>query len=458
MIVSRRLATLLALILAGCGSGGPGDTVFAPGADVRSAGRGVPVVMAVDDDGALAALENPGADEFVAVFVSPRDARGTVRIEVNGGGAELVPLPAPAGRSPGPRSRAADAERDFSFLGGAADVHAVLADEGDEALLYVDSDTPPAALGPADIDDLAAQLEQLVLPFARTTVGEPSDIDGNGAVTVLLTPRVVPPRFGFFFVGDLGGGGNAADMIYMRVPRPDAGEPYQTLRPALLATLVHELQHLISYRYKQLDHQLGAEASWLNEGLSFLAEDLAGLLDTAGGSPENVFYYFASPERYTLLETSGVYDDGHAGAGYLFCRYLADRFGEGIVRRLVQSGRRGVANVEAETGVEFATLVTDWAAAVLLTGTGLNSSARYTIPGFAARGSSFLGGAIELDGPRATAVDAANGAPAFAFEMPRGALRLVRLTNPRPGGTEMRVAAADVEQVRVVFVRVPKGV
>ncbi len=457
--MSRLVAVCLALILAGCGSGGPVDAPFAPGAEVRSAGRGVPVVLTVDDDGALAALENPGADEFVAIFVSARDARGTVRIEVNGGGAELVPLPLPAGRSTGgPRSRAADAERDFRFLGGAADVHAVLADEGDQALLYVDAETPPAALGQADIDDLAEQLASVVLPFCRTTVGEPSDIDGNGAVTVLLTPRVVPPRFGFFFVGDLGGGGNAADMIYMRVPRPDAGEPYQTLRPALLATLVHELQHLISYRYKQLDHQLGAEVSWLNEGLSFLTEDLAGLLDTAGGSPENVFYYFASPERFTLLETSGVYDDGHAGAGYLFCRYLADRFGAGIVKRLAQSPRRGVANVEAETGVEFATLMTDWAAAVLLTGTGLNSSARYTIPGFAARGSSFLDGAIELDGPRATSVDASNGAPAFAFEMPRGALRLVRLTNPRPGGTAMRVNAAELEQVRVAFIRLPKGV
>ncbi len=242
-------------------------------------------------------------------------------------------------------------------------------------------------------------------------------------------------------------------MLYALVPQPAQGQPYETLRLAILATLGHELQHLINYSRKVIVyHGAGSDEVWLNEAMSFLAEQFLGFLDSAGGSPENVAFYFNAPERYTLRQLGTDYDDGHVGASYLFLRYLADRFGEDLTQIMVESPRRGPDNVVQATGQSLETLVLDWAAALLLDESGLNGEARFAIPSFATRGTYQFGG--QLTGPHATAVSAAT-APAFRVALPRTGLRFLRLTSPAAAGVTLNVTAGTSDDVRAILVRMP---
>ena len=105
---------------------------------------------------------------------------------------------------------------------------------------------------------------------------------------------------------------------------------------------------------------------WLNEGFSHVAEWRTGfpsfaLSRTAGFLARvNGSLPLLSPER-----GADVF-----GGWFLFALYLGDRFGDGIYRRLGESGLVGRANVERETGLAFPDLVRDWFVTLALAGAG----------------------------------------------------------------------------------------
>lgn len=464
-------AAAVMMALAGCGSGGgsPAPTPD-PAADLKAVSRGVPVAGEV---GEATTLWLPAGDEYLLALVSLADPPGDARITVNDGTAVLPMLTRSAARSL-PRDRAprdagvyglapvfraraeVGSQRSFNLLGAGfnVDVTATLRVVGQHCTLYVDDDTPRADFTDANLSDLASVFDGTLYPSDVALFGQPSDVDGDQRITVLFTPYINQRGYGVFYPGDISSlSGNRTDLLYVLVPQPGAGRDYATLRPALLATLVHELQHLINYAQKAIFHSPSTfEESWLNEALSFNAEQQVELLDTAGGSPENIEFYFRSPERYTLLERTGDYDDGHAGAGYLFVRYLVDRFGTGVLGRLASSGLTGVANVSAATETDFGQLVSDWAAALMLDDGPLPVDALYRIPGFDSHGA--YAGGIQLTGVGATVVDATAGEPAFQAGWARGGLRFLRW-RPAAGGSLLKLSAAAGERVRVVAVRVP---
>lgn len=464
--------------LAGCGGGGgSGDGGGLPAADVTSGRRGSVVTLSLADGEGSVALR-PAGDDIMLVLCSPTPTTAPVRVTVNDGTTELPLLPASRraavprhiaqatlpeplfGRETLDRGRQElGSQRSFYVLNGdTPTVTATLRRRSETSLLYTDDATPVDSFTEADLDDLVEQFDRHLYPTNVAVFGQPSDVDDNGRIILLFTPRVNTRGYGYFYGPDVSGfsGANRADMLYVRVPMPQNGEPYAQQRTALLATLAHELQHLINYNQKVLVHQRpGGEESWLNEGLSFYAEQLNGYLDTEGGSPENVAAWFAAPERYTLFEQSGNYDDGHAGAGYLFVRYLVDRFGGDVAGRLTRSPRIGRANVSEAVGLPFEEIFLDWAAAVYLNGTGLNAEPRYALPGFATR-AAYLGGAVQITGPRATVVDAGGGRPAFSASFTSGALRLVRLRNIPSAGAWLRLTAAPAAGLAVQIIRVPR--
>lgn len=99
-------------------------------------------------------------------------------------------------------------------------------------------------------------------------------------------------------------------------------------------TLVHELQHLIQWH---LDKN---EATWLNEGLSQLAELQVGLL-TAETTP-------FSEQPGVQLNTWEYEDhviDAHYAASYLFTVYLWEKLGEAALTELVRHPANGLAAV-----------------------------------------------------------------------------------------------------------------
>jgi len=160
--------------------------------------------------------------------------------------------------------------------------------------VYVDTEMDGSAdLTDADVEALADGFAQNAIPLEQNLFGVESDVNGDNTVTVLMTP--VLNRFclsngivtGFFFPGDLfartgsNPASNEQEIFYTLVPNPSGsfcrslGVDF-TLKNILPGVLAHEYQHMISFNKHVLENGGSTEESWLNEGLSHLAEDLTG--------------------------------------------------------------------------------------------------------------------------------------------------------------------------------------
>jgi hypothetical protein len=127
---------------------------------------------------------------------------------------------------------------------------------------------------------------------------------------------------------DLFSTSNEREMVYLNMSRLEVGSDLY------YGTLVHELQHLIQWN---LDRN---EDVWLNEGLSQLAEKLAGLNTVQTDA------YLQRPgtrlDRWTTEEPE-VY--AHYAASYLFTAYLWEQLGERALRELARHPANGLAAV-----------------------------------------------------------------------------------------------------------------
>jgi hypothetical protein len=153
------------------------------------------------------------------------------------------------------------------------------------------------------------------------------------------------------------------------------------------ATFVHEFQHMISFGQHVVARGGSFEVLWLNEGLSHIAEELAGKTfeakfpppagrtdpnqlfpDSAQGflTPlmRNAQRFLEVPGTTSATVVSGSASLAERGGAWLFLRWLADQKGEAILGRLVQTGRTGVANVEDKANESFSGLFGDFATAV----------------------------------------------------------------------------------------------
>jgi hypothetical protein len=231
-------------------------------------------------------------------------------------------------------------------------------------------------------------------------------------VQVLLTPKINALSancnstgsviLGYFFALDLlvDPNSNNGEVFYSLVPDPlSSAAPNCDIQKSfaqsnLAPTFVHEFQHMISYN-QHVERNGDSEDTWLNEGLSHYAEELAGRIvpDTAGQAPGttytqyalsnylNAYDYLENPEATFLISPAGTGGSlEERGAGWLFVRWAADQFGSGsdnlpqfrvrgtsFTRAIVQTEMNGALNVEAHTGESFSTLVTQWQLANYLT-------------------------------------------------------------------------------------------
>ena len=227
--------------------------------------------------------------------------------------------------------------------------------------------------------DVVSTFDERVFPTAARQLGVASDVDDDGRFTVLLTG----------WLARLGGGRLAVDGFVRGADLdPDLGAPFGnrcdmmylnarlTPGPHLRTVLAHEYTHAVSASQKAFGGPDGnrwgpEEEGWLDEAIAHLVEDLHGF------SRSNIDYrisaYLSCPERYRLLVddyyTSDLFrSHGNRGSTYLFLRWCADRFGPELVGTLVRSPLRGVANLEAATGMPFAALYRQWSVAVATSG------------------------------------------------------------------------------------------
>jgi hypothetical protein len=251
-------------------------------------------------------------------------------------------------------------------------IEGVLAGEGRYTQVYVDLQTGDIPLAPGLVREVIRLLDSEIMPRGHELLGSLADVDGDGKLTVLITP----------WLGKLGGGrtsingcvrasdfqpgveapfGNSADVLYLN----------SNLEPgaALEALLAHEYTHAVcfSQRLARADGGLPIEDDWLNEAIAHVAENL---LATGWSNLEDRISTFLSATGNSPLVVADYYraglwrDPGCRGATYLFLRYCVDRFGPQLLGKLIRSPQTGIRNLEQATGVPFADLFRHWTIAL----------------------------------------------------------------------------------------------
>ncbi len=194
-------------------------------------------------------------------------------------------------------------------------VRAFVAHVGTHARWLVDIRNPPGGLTAEDISLLAGEFDREIHPELVSWFGEPTDIDGSGGVTILITQelnRMSGAALGFVSTSDFFDcpGGNRGEFIYFRAPDPTgsvttpAGESKVWPRASAMRTLPiligHEMTHLIQMgrRFHLPPFADSPQAAWLLEAQATLAEELlgyryTGLQARSALGPETAFGSFA---------------------------------------------------------------------------------------------------------------------------------------------------------------------
>jgi hypothetical protein len=190
---------------------------------------------------------------------------------------------------------------------------------------------------------------------------------------------------------------NGSEMFYGLVPDPSGiySDPRTLERVVQLlpGVMVHETQHMISFRYKVFESSVPSlETLWLSEGMAHMAEEKggdllydAGDLDLADDLYESNFSraisYLEAPDSFSLTATDGTGTLGERGGWWLFLRWLAEQYGDFIFRDLTQEPENGVENIEARTGESFFRLFADFTVAMWADDLEISGlPRRYTIP------------------------------------------------------------------------------
>jgi len=279
---------------------------------------------------------------------------------------------------------------------------------GANILFYQSSKAPPppAGLTGAQLTALGTLIDQTLYGIDIRTFGQPSDIDANGRVIVLMSPYVnaISPASecasqgfvaGFFFGPDLIPSvphSNAAEIYYSLAPDPNGtfscphtvGEVEQLTG----ATFLHEMLHMINFNQKVLvHHDNDTEVEFLDEGMAKIAEEFGaryyeqryppptGRTNPAQLFPDsaegfitgdlfNSYDYLANPGASTATLSTGASTLPDAGAEWLFLRWLGDQTDSTIYARIVQSALTGMPNLEAAAGASFPQLFGEFSMAL----------------------------------------------------------------------------------------------
>jgi hypothetical protein len=299
---------------------------------------------------------------------------------------------------------------------------------GSRAIVVADTTNPSNGFTSTDYAGIAAAFDTLIDPVDRLNFGDPTDIDDNGHVVLFFTRAVnqlTPANSGsytagFFYARDLFPstgtdacvGSNVGEMFYLMVPDPTGAVNNNVftkseVSQAVLGTVAHEYQHLINAsRRMYVNNATDFEETWLDEGLSHVAEELlfykasgltpgANLTATALRASQTSVdaintYQIANFERYAEYlgapESNSPFapNDSLAtrGATWSLLRYLADR-GAGdqstYWHALVNSTTTGLTNLETVFGADVPTLTRDWGIS-LLTDDLVATATAYTEP------------------------------------------------------------------------------
>jgi hypothetical protein len=283
------------------------------------------------------------------------------------------------------------------------------------AIVVADTGNPANGFTDTEYQGFATMFDTLINPLDIANFGQPSDIDGNGKVIIFFTKEVnaLTPKNstdgiigGFFFERDLFplttqsnlqgcAGSNFAEMFYMLVPDstgifsvPQTKSYVSRVTPG---TLAHEYQHLINAgRRIYVNNANAFEDTWLNEGLSHIAEELL-FYKQSGFAPrqnlaassfktqaqldainndqiDNIIRFETFMNKPTATSVYGGNDALETrGATWSLLRDLSDhRSGTDADTwfQLVNSTTTGQGNLARVFGVDYLTQINNWAVSV----------------------------------------------------------------------------------------------
>ncbi len=249
-----------------------------------------------------------------------------------------------------------------------------------------------------DIQQFGLLFDNYLYATDTTAFGRESDINGDGHISILMTPAVNQLTtdctqgriIGYTFSNDLipfARGSNAREMFYTVTTSPATAKCKAVTHTGAInvlpATLIHELQHMISFNQHVLLRGSFDQDVWMNEGLSHFAEELGWrtvpasecttavggdcFSEFAGGDVGNAYAYLNDTEsNYLVAPESGDGTLPERGAAWLFIRWIADHFsadsvlGTQFTRAMEQTTGVGAKRVSEITGVDFPTLVGEW--------------------------------------------------------------------------------------------------
>ena len=289
-------------------------------------------------------------------------------------------------------------------------VTARLAFIGTNVLLYMDVNAPADGFTPAQLTAFGQLFDQTLYGIDIAAFGQPSDVDGNGHVIMLMSPVVnadTPAAdcatqgfvVGFFDPEDFTNDANSnhGEIFYSVVPDSSGitscSHSVGAVGLDLPATFLHELQHLINYSQHVVVNHGVPLSSWLDEGMSITAEELGSRYyenkcptpacrsdpsqlfpDSSQGFVNGFLYdsyqYALLPDTASLtLHNDSENGFSWRGGDWALVRYLTDRFGDPFLQQLEQGPSDGLSAIAAASGQAFPSLFASF-------GTAL-----YTFPG-----------------------------------------------------------------------------
>lgn len=246
----------------------------------------------------------------------------------------------------------------------------------DHAYLYVSQGT---TFDPEDLQRAADLFESQIYPTNHQVFGSERmpGIDNDPRLTILVTDEMPSGIAGYFstvdeYPSDMKPRSNQREMIYVT-------SDYLNDLGLFGQLLSHEFQHMIHW------NQDLSEATWVNEGLSLLAEEINGYESVLGGW---AFWNNPDIQLTNWAEERGDRSRNYA-ASKLFVSYLSEHYGGyEILGQLAADDADSIDGVDhlLQAGgydVGFEAVFADWAAANLVNDPNVGDG-RY---GYGLRGS-----------------------------------------------------------------------
>ena len=207
----------------------------------------------------------------------------------------------------------------------------------------------------ADLAKAASQYEDQVRPAVVSTFGDIANPGLDGDPRLVIIHTTLDGAAGYFgskdsFSTEVHPHSNGREIIYLDTRTVEHGIDTH------LAIVAHELQHAVHF-----DKDVGEE-SWVNEGLSEVATELAGYRVQSPRAfmrrPHTQLNYWPDAPRSTFP---------HYGASALFFSYVAQRVGGAAnLTELVTEPLDGIAGVESflnDHGLSWLQVFADWVVA-----------------------------------------------------------------------------------------------